>query len=354
MKRGIIILSALLIALIFLNQRTPLHRDASKEEENQGTTEAFKSRNNETPSRITQAIALSTGDEGEMEDEPELTLAQIESYLLKAKRSPESLLNAFIQTGDMNYLAEAAKDYPENSLVQWAMVFHSSPEERSQWVDALKKSFPDSGLPNYLSALDLFRSGDVERGVAELNSARGKKVTSKLDVTAAMSREEMYLLLGYSPLQAKESLFPATELPIERMHLPEMKKLSNELVALLEKYRRAGDIASQHALAQIGIETARHISSGEAYLLNRLVGFSMEADIMKHFDPGTYYDFLGSSPEQRQLEMREARDDIREMFRSFEDIYQQMNEGEKLNYWNRVQVYGESNALQWLNATYKN
>jgi len=107
---------------------------------------------------------------------PKLTSQQAETYLKANHRSAASLLAAYRTTGDRGLLAEAMEKYPNDPQVGFEAAFskNASPEERRQWLEALKRSDPSNALGNYLSALDLFKAGQTDQAVQELVAASGE------------------------------------------------------------------------------------------------------------------------------------------------------------------------------------
>src|SRR5690606_8844540 len=124
-KRFIIILAGLVIALVLLNhfanpQRTGKGNTGEISKTNVAISHPRFHSSHQTihvPNR-NSAETVSSDDE-ESHAPEKLSREQIEAYLLKTKRSPESLLNAFAETGDTNFLAEAVKHHSDNPLVQW-------------------------------------------------------------------------------------------------------------------------------------------------------------------------------------------------------------------------------------------
>src|SRR5437899_2429968 len=102
-------------------------------------------------------------------DVPKLSPEQLNTYLTQNQRNAESLLAAFRASSDAAYLKEAEEKFPNDPRVAYAAVFKSdSPEERSQWLDRLKQSDTSNALPNYFSALDAFKSGQMDQAVEEI------------------------------------------------------------------------------------------------------------------------------------------------------------------------------------------
>jgi hypothetical protein len=105
-----------------------------------------------------------------------LTAQQLESYLRANGRSAASLLAAYRTSKDPALLAEAMRNFPNDPQVAFeaALSPDATPEDRRQWVDALKKSDPDNALGYYLSALDYFKTGQTDQAVKEFMAASDK------------------------------------------------------------------------------------------------------------------------------------------------------------------------------------
>ncbi len=355
MKRAIVILTAALFIFIlwgkFSTKKTATNdaanRTTSDTNSDQSRSLAHGVRRNVRPSDDSTNAPDTDAD---ATVEKKLSREQVEAYLVKTKRSAESLLNAFTQTGDTNFLAEAVQKYPDNSIVQWTMLNRASPEERSQWLEKLKTSSPNNGLPNYLSALDKFKSGNAEQGLAEMDAASKKTSISSFDKERSQSREEMYLLSGYSPVEAKERGMQTVTLDA----LSQMKQLAQEISALQKKYKAAGDNSSANELAAAGIEVGQRYANGDSssYLINQLVGYAMENIALNNLDAGTYYSFLGKTAGDRIQEIKDQKQETKDVFRDFNQNYSNLSDAEKIIYWNRTSVYGELNAMRWLKKTY--
>jgi hypothetical protein len=355
MKRIILILAALAIALALFNQFGNPQRTSKGNTDASSKTNTGISRPKFYPSPRTVHAAQTdltnsvSADDEENNAPEKLSREQIEAYLLKTKRSPESLLNAFAETGDTNFLAEAVKNHSDNPFVQWTMLNQElSPEERMQWLAKLKVSSPDNALPNYLSALDAFKAGKTDQALVEIDSASKKKLSS-FEQERTQSREEMYLLSGYSPLEAKEKTSQTLLLP----NLREMKQLSEQIGELQQKYKLAGDDGSNQQLATVGVEIGRKYSdTSSPFLINYLVGNAMENIALNSLDSGTYYEFLGETAGERIQEIKNEKKETKDLTRTFIATYPNLSEAEKLIYINRRMLYGELNAMRWLNQAY--
>src|SRR5438309_7082169 len=95
--------------------------------------------------------------------------------------------------------------YPNDPQVAFEAVFKkdASPEERHQWLEALKKADTGNSLPNYLLALDYFKSGQIDQAVQELVAVSGKQQFQDYTLDRMQDDEEAYLAAGYSVAEAR-------------------------------------------------------------------------------------------------------------------------------------------------------
>jgi hypothetical protein len=349
MKRFIAVLSVAVLALVFWNRFSnsePAIEENSARvmpKSNAVDRPAFRSATGQNTPRDPRPV------DAEDYKWDRISVEQVEAYLLRVHRSAEGLLNAFEETGDTNYLAEAALKFPDNPLVQMEMLFQeTSIEEHQQWLERFKKSSPDNALPNYFSALEKFKSGSVEAALGEMDSA-SKKTVNSFDQDRIQSREEMYLLTGYFPVEAAEAAFS-----YKIATLPKMREMSRAIDESTQKYRAAGDYDSVRELAAVGVEAGRQFTDGKAgpSLSSRGWGAAMEEIALKNLDADTYYDFLGSTAGQRVQELKIQKKEWRDLGENHATLYFALSDSEKLVYYDRFKLYGELTAMRWLKRNY--
>ena len=135
---------------------------------------------------------------------------KIEEYLKRHHRDAASLLAAYQasfgsehEQGDINYLKEAATNYPNDPHVQWTVLAHDAfPGNRRQWLDAFKASSPSNSLANYLSAADLFKNNRPEAALQELMEASGKTQFADFTMESYSGGADISRFGGASPLIA--------------------------------------------------------------------------------------------------------------------------------------------------------
>lgn len=282
----------------------------------------------------------------------------IEEYLRLHNRSAASLLAAFHASGDaknpggnLNYLKEAATNFPGDPRVQLAVLAHDAfPEARRQWLDAFKASSPSNSLGNYLSARDYFKNGQRDSAVKELLEATAKAQFEDFTVETFLGEKELYRTSGKTPLESNQAAMSALAGDL----LPELstsKGLAQSMRELQRQYTSAGDIASAENLAQVNLTLAGRLTGGESgkLIISQLVGLAIEAIALSQLDPNTSYAFLaGQTPNQRMEQLKQQKASIRALAGEFQAVFPTLTETEQENYAERARISGELAAMRWL------
>ena len=281
-----------------------------------------------------------------------LSLAQVEDYLKKAGRSAHNLLAAFRSSGDAGLLREAMQKYPNDPQVAFETVVNpsSSPEERAHWLNALKQSAPDNALPNYLSALDAFKSGNTAEALQELSAAAHKPQFNDFTLERTQNDQDLYFASGYSLAESK--LVPTAQMLLPQ--LAQLKDLGNRLTDLANSYRSAGDEASANATLDTALQLAnRYVNrfAGEPEI-SRLVGMAIEYKALQQMEPASPY---GGGPETVQARMTQIdneREDFKSLNNNAREFLPQMSDQDLISYIDHRVLFGEPAALKWVLAKY--
>jgi hypothetical protein len=267
------------------------------------------------------------------------------------------LLAAYRVANDPALLREALEQHPTNAQVNFAAYFafknEMSPEERRQRLDAFKQSAPDNALASYLSAQDYFQSGQSDQAVQELVAALSNPRMWDYSGDFIQNIEEAYRAAGYSEGEAAAAAAYALPLP----QLAELRRLGQNLGELSNLYRQAGDEASAQAALQMGVALGRQVAepSGSNYLIHDLVGLGIERQILERMDPGSPYDTVGRTVQDRLNELAQRREDIRELqgavdpngqWDSLAGVLQSLSEQDLISFFDRIKVTGEMEALR--------
>jgi hypothetical protein len=254
-------------------------------------------------------------------------------------------LTAFQASGDREFLRQAAAKFPDDPVVQAKVLMHNLyPDQRQQWLDALKKSAPENSLPNFLAARDLMDQGNPTAALAEITLAANKNYNDYYR-ESALGLEEAYLEAGRPPTEAKALGGSEILLP----QLAPLKQLGVQLADLSAEYGKAGDSDSQQALLngvyQMG--TQLRDSGKQGTLIGSLVGLALQNIALQHWPEGVPADLPVSVADQLAAN-KQYRENLRSDTRVLTQWLPSASESEIVAYLDHRQSFGEENALKWL------
>ena len=289
------------------------------------------------PSRIRKML---TGEEL-----PEIRPEQLEEYLASNHRNAASLIAAFRLTGDRRFFDEAVEKAPNDPRVACASWFRTQDKvERQKWLEKWEKADPRNALASYLAAANLFKSGMNDAALGQLEAVGDKTEFSYFARESILDCEEAYEAAGYSETEAKMAATMGLLLP----HLVELKGLSQNLADLALAYRDAGDEASAQAALNIGFQMTRRIAAGPSCLIEDLVALAAENNLLKGMDPNSPTGTPGKTVQDLQNETKERREALKTAGKASEAILQTLGEADLGGYCDRVQLFGERAAMDWL------
>jgi len=310
------------------------------------------------PAAPPRATAPDADDAAGVGSAPGVSREQIEEYLTRHHRSAASLLAAFHASrdgahpsGDIQYLREAAANFPGDPRVQLAVLAHDVfPEDRRKWIDAFKTASPDNSLGNYLSAREHFQNQQADAAIHELQQASAKSEYADFAMESYLGAEEIFRELGRTQLEANTAAMTAMAADL-LPQLSNMKGIAQAIVDAQARYADSGDAALMQSLSQMGLQLAGQLTGGEGgrFLISRLTGDAAETLVLRALDPDTRYDFLGGQTAAQRLEgLSQQRHDFRALMRDFNGAFLRMSPAEQVSYVERVKVYGEVAAMRWL------
>jgi hypothetical protein len=282
--------------------------------------------------------------------QPQVSREQAEAFMQKHNRSAASLLAAYRALQDTNLLAEAVVKFPNDPQVQLALLNSDvlSPSERRHWLEAFKTSSPSNSLANYLSAAAYFNAGNQETALQDLLAAAGKGQFKDFTFEAMLDEQELLRFAGEDSATAMfDGRWGAEML---RMLVP-MKAVANGIATAQSQYAEAGDSASAENLIQMGFGLAERIDSGDSgkFLISQLVGTAIEKRMLQQLDAATAYESLGGkTPQERLEELKQEKAELREIMKILPTAQATLTPEEWGNYYDRVKVYGELEAMRWL------
>lgn len=308
------------------------------------------------PSAVTPVTAALTSPpktffERIMEGDKELPMLshdQAEGFLERNRTNGESLLTAYRVTHDIEYLRRAATNFPNDPHVVLRAVLHDAfPAERAAWIDRLKSVDPDNALASYLSANERLKNNDTSAALKEVNQASSASAFRDYVPDEILSLEEIYLAADHSPAEAKALAMCAVELP----HVRELVALSRGMKDLAQQYRGAGEVASADAVIQQGLALSSRLQSipdGGFFRLSQFTGMNLEKLFVDQLDPSRSYDFLNGSVAENLDQFAQREKNIREESSLVDKWFRSANEADILTYCDRMKVFGEAGASEWV------
>lgn len=279
-------------------------------------------------------------------DIPHVTREQLEPFLTKHHRSVEALLGALRASGDDSLLKEAKERFPNDPRVQFAAAFKSeTPEERQQWLEKFKQSDPDNSLANYLLAGEHLKAGRIETALQELAVASGKSGFENHLLDFIQNAEEAYHAAGYSESEAKTVACSSALLP----ELLPFKQAGQALVELAKRYEQAGDAASAQAVRDMELNLGHRLQQPpQVTLIHELVGRAIERMVLGSMNPNTPYGATGQTVKNQLDALADRHKSTKALVAETEPILTTMSDQELGHFYDRLKMYGETDALRWV------
>lgn len=268
-------------------------------------------------------------------------------FLENNQYSAESLITAYATSRDTNYLHQAAVNYPEDPMVQFRVILSDLyPDEKQDWIEALKRSTPDNALANYLSAVQHREQGDFQTALQEVREGNEKSEFLDYHLESAQITEEFFQENGYTSQEAKAKALFSIEFP----HLSPIRELSREMANEVTTLRQQGNDSEAELLAMTGISMAQQmiLDDGNWSLVNQLVGLSIEESFLGSLDENSQYFGLPMTAGEMNGEIQAKKDELGFLSDKFNTLLQLGDEQLTDNYLDRIKLFGEYEALKWL------
>lgn len=330
-------------AVVEVNKSRPAERPSpppQKGAKNQ-TTPAVEASRGRGPSLLERVAGL-----------PPLTAQQIETYVVANKRDAESLLAAYRVSTNVAYLTEAARAFPEDPDVQYAVVAsRAAPDVQRQWIELYKTSSPDNALAWYFSGLEHYRTGDTNRAIAELLVAAHKPAFRADLAPTLQAIQEMHMSAGRAAEEARILAFQSSAMV---PHLVQMRELANAMGGSIDALRRQNDASTAEQIAGSGFVLGSHLSAGggSQTLINQLVGIAIQKKFLDQFD-GEGSDPFGRPIAEARSQIENHRNSLRDHTKSATALLAGLDDRQLDNYMERVKLYGEEAALVWMKSKHE-
>jgi RNA polymerase sigma factor (sigma-70 family) len=306
----------------------------------------------EPPAADWQSIHLQLRKDGKV---PKLTADQIEAYLKANQRNAASLLAAFRNTGNLTLLREAMQKYPNDPQVDFAAAINKdlTPQEQRQSLDAFEKLAPDNALANYLSANNYFNSGQTDQAVQELVAAASKTQLQDYAVEDVQNVKEAYLAAGYSDTDAEAIALMQQSGGLPNPNLMGLRQLADNMVNLANSYAQGGDMASAQATLQMVVNLGQqYLGLGEKTAVTQIIGQNIEQVGLAAMDPSSPYGDAGQTVQDQIAAIAQQRAALMQLGQEFQAVQPMMTTQDWFNYTDRVMVFGQQAANQWVVGKY--
>lgn len=293
----------------------------------------------------TVAEALRTGI-------PELSNLEIESFVESRKRSAVSLIAAFYLAGDRSWLEEAADRFPDDPEVACAMLASGEAgEERSVWIERLKRNDPENATAHMYAALGRFDEGDP---AAALDELRAMKESRRQDFFLGNLRDEFsdaYRFAGHGSVLSDLAGSFAVPIPAK-----DLMRLNKQVASAMQSAHAVGDDNLVSELGETAILSAKRFSPNgrESYLINQLVSISMQRQVLHQLDVFELVPGDSRLVADRLIEMDREISDIRSLTSGDVDSFDRMSDAQAAEYSRRLRRDGEFEALTWLKGQVAN
>jgi hypothetical protein len=356
--RRLLFIAALLLLAVVVYSRLRQPSSVSKEQTEppklaiDAQNQAFKRLPKFRPAnRTSDESNLKLLDEGRMEKLREgegrpLSALELAGYLKMNHTNAHSLVTAFEASHDKSFLREAAEKFPSDPFVQAKVLMHDIfPEDRQKWADALKKSDPDNSFPYLLSAQDLVKKGDMAGALKEINSMGARKFEDYTRQSMA-DLEDAYISSGRPLLESK---FQATS----EILIPSLASFKQAATGLLQdsaaQFGKAGDYASEAAVLKAVWEMGSQLRRDDnPVMITGLVGIAIQSMALKQWSGNGESPFPQGTVEERLAQNQALRQQVRDQNSVVDQWMPQATEPELLTYFDRMKIFGETEAIKWL------
>jgi RNA polymerase sigma factor (sigma-70 family) len=282
-----------------------------------------------------------------------LTREQAEAYLRVNGRNAATLLSAFYSSDDPSFLREAMDKFPTDPRVDMAAIFKGglAPEDQRQWLGAFEQSAPDNSLPNYVSGLNDFRSGQTDLAVQELTRAAGKAQFQDYTQDGIQNDVEAFLAAGYSEADAK--VYGGQQLQMASLNSG-LKELGSDMVDLANSYKQSGDQTSSQAALQMAVQLGQRLDGSDGpFVIGQMVGMNIEYSALAAMDPSGLYGNSSETVQDQMNQVSQQRAALNDLNNQMSTITPNMTSQDWINYRDRELIFGQVAASQWIVNKYK-
>ena len=276
---------------------------------------------------------------------PKLNQLEIEAFLKNQGRSTMNLLAASRLLKDLSYAREAAKADPQDPAAQLELALRGeTPEEKSAAITAFRAAAPGNSLGDYLAAHQAFAAGDA--GAAGVALAQSLDNPLYLDYTQQIvaGSERAFLDAGYEPTAAAgAAMFSLT---VEHAHA--VMGVSDSLKQLQDEFIRSADFDAAEPTVIIGLTLGQRIQDQGPYLIDQLVGITIETKFLQQLDPLTLAGPGGQTAGERLDALDAKLLEIKVLSPVAIEKFATADDATQAQYLEKMKSEGELAAMRWL------
>lgn len=282
---------------------------------------------------------------------PQLTREQLRDYLEQNGRDAASLIVASRLSQDSAYLFEAAAQFPEDPLVQLEVAL--SPDatlaDKRFALDAFRNVSPDNALGDYLSAHLAFAEGNYAEAANGLIDSVDHGTLADFSEQILAGTELAYRSTGMDEMTAQLAAMAS----LTRPTLTPLREVSQQLDGLKDEFIKTADFDAAEPAVIIGLNLGQKIQTSAPFLIDQLVGITIEQGFLEQLDPLTQAGPNGQTAEERLATLEQDRQTIKAQTQAFTEVAPRMNAATTKEYFGRMRRDGELAAMKWAVAKLK-
>ncbi|NBS05071.1 MAG: hypothetical protein EBS64_07685 [Verrucomicrobia bacterium] len=249
---------------------------------------------------------------------PQLNQLEVEAFLKNQGRSSANLLAASRLLNDLSFAREAAKADPKDPAAQLELALRGeTPEEKSAAVAAFREAAPGNSLGDFLAAHQAFLAGDAGAAASALAQSLDNPLFADYSQKIVAGSEQAFLEAGYEPTAAAGAAMFALTVP----RAQPLMDVSKNLISLQQEFIRSADFDVAEPTVIIGLTLGQRIQDQGPYLIDQLMGVSIERQFLEQLDPLTQAGPGGQSAGERLAALDAKLMEVRSLTTAFTEKF---------------------------------
>jgi hypothetical protein len=267
---------------------------------------------------------------------PKLNQLEVEAFLKNQGRTTANLLAASRLLKDLSYAREAAKLDPKDPAAQLELALRGeTPEEKSAALAAFREAAPGNSLGDYLAAHQAFASGDIGAAGAALIQSLDNPLFADYTQKIVAGSEQAFLDAGYEPQPAAVLAMLSIE-------------WAQGLIQMQTELIRMADFDAVEPTVIIGLTLGQRLQEQGPYMIDRLLGISIERRFLQQLDPLTLAGPGGQAAGERLETLQTDLLEIGSLASAFPEKFDSADDAIQSQYIAKLKSEGELAAMRWL------